>query len=728
MGYIIKENQGLLVTRLTDVGRRKISEGNFNVAYFQIGDSEVNYTALSNYDNSDYMVLEPPYNAQNNVGIPQSTRTDIKYPFYLQGFAGITYGIPFMASADDSVYNTAAPNGFFVTASTASTCFSPYHTSAYTYNSQYVTNLASSSFNGGSSILTMVSDPCVDSASGTTISAGTFVTIYMSGGSSCGCIASCHPILTYQVISVNGLNITLDRFLPNLNAVGYTGNARLFFYPSGMTGYDLPTPMNYWNDSVINYESVCTPEDGLVKVWNMNIPWSVNPAGLTTPYRQFNDFGSKDYISSKEYFGYMSSSGQSGTSNVYYYNSYDEEIIVTPEEQKAIAIVHYTNNTIINFYGEKFACEAYDSTNPGATGQARNFSINLPWLMWHKNPTSCCSGETFWIDPAGFDNYDLLTPYYLKSLKNSDMNSPGMRYYHLYDTHANPVTGLPNRVGKVFPDDKVIIFDDEEIVAVMNNISNRNYTLPAPKLGLVTPGSCGDNTTDGLLDNDQQCAWVTYAFQGPWQGLHCNYYQKIIGPSTGCSITEQNVIVRFGDEFGCMTTGSTNGFFATGFTVLVQTGTTSQVTPDPTQWVSVDFTNSLSGYTVGGYINPIGLSAITYTITPTIYNNGVPYNLSNQIEIPLATETSYLGFGDEYSFYGNVNTDIQATIYEMRYLINLPNNQFVNTSNPTWTAGVTPYMSEIGLYDINKNLLVLAKFQSPQIRQGVQQAVVKLDF
>ena len=207
MGYIIKENQGLLVTRLTDVGRRKISEGNFNVAYFQIGDSEVNYTALSNYDNSDYMVLEPPYNAQNNVGIPQSTRTDIKYPFYLQGFNGITYGIPFMASADDSVYNTAAPNGFF---QSGVTCYSPYHTSAYTYNSQYVTNLASSSFNGGSSILTMVSSPCNDSASGTTISAGTFVTIYMSGGSSCGCIASCHPILTYRVISVNGLNITLD--------------------------------------------------------------------------------------------------------------------------------------------------------------------------------------------------------------------------------------------------------------------------------------------------------------------------------------------------------------------------------------------------------------------------------------------------------------------------------------------------------------------------------------
>ena len=46
MGYILKNNtQGYLITRLTDVGRQKISEGNFNISYFQIGDSEVNYTA-----------------------------------------------------------------------------------------------------------------------------------------------------------------------------------------------------------------------------------------------------------------------------------------------------------------------------------------------------------------------------------------------------------------------------------------------------------------------------------------------------------------------------------------------------------------------------------------------------------------------------------------------------------------------------------------------------------
>ena len=150
MGYIIKENQGLLITRLTDTGRKKISEGNFNVSYFQIGDSEVNYNAIANYDITNFQILETSYNAQNSTGVPQSTKNDVKYPFYLQGSSGLTYGIPFMASSDESVFNTAAPNGFF-SASTASTCYLPYHTSAYTYNSQYVVNL--SGLTGNTSIL-----------------------------------------------------------------------------------------------------------------------------------------------------------------------------------------------------------------------------------------------------------------------------------------------------------------------------------------------------------------------------------------------------------------------------------------------------------------------------------------------------------------------------------------------------------------------------------------------
>ena len=64
----------------------------------------------------------------------------------------------------------------------------------------------------------------------------------------------------------------------------------------------------------------------------------------------------------------------------------------------------------------------------------------------------------------------------------------------------------------------------------------------------------------------------------------------------------------------------------------------------------------------------------------------------------------------------------------MRFLCNLPSTQFNNTSNPTWKFGNPNYVTEIGLYDSDKNLLVITKNQSPQLRQGTQQYAIKLDF
>jgi hypothetical protein len=726
MGYILKDTEGLVITRLTDVGRRKISQGSFNISYFQVGDSEVNYTSIPNYNQADSMVLEPPYNAQNNSGVPNSTKNNVKYPYYLQGSSGITYGIPYQASNIDEVYNTASPSGQF---SATTSCYPPQKGTGYTYNSEYQADLGLGEFDGVTTTCQLFYNPCTNSATGT-ISANTFVSMYMTGDNDdqCGCLQSCYPILTYRVIGFDGTNLTVDRPFPDLNTLGYTGFVKLFFYPSGMTGYDLATPSNYWSTSVINYESICTPEDGFVKIWNMNIPWSESPAGTTVALETYDLFASKDYIGTKEYYGYMSSSGQTDTSSTFYYDSYGNKVNVAPEDQKTIAIVHYTNNTIINFFGEKFATEAYDATNPGDTGQARNFKITMPWLTWHKNK-ACCSGTTFYIDPPGFDGYDLLTPYYIQSNKNLDMNNPGIRYFHLYDTNATP-NGLPNRVGKVFPDDKIIIFDDEEIVAAMSYASNRNYTLPAPRLGLVPIGVCGSDT-DGLLDNDSMCVWVTYGFEGDWQGMHCNYYQKICGPSTATTTSEQNVTVNFGGDFQCFTAGATSGFGGTNFFVLAQTGSTSQSRPSPTGWKKIDFTADIPVTYIApnNYIKPEGLTATTFTIGSTNYAAGISYDLSTQIYLPVVNSASPgVNFGDEYYFYGTIQTDIEATIYEMRYLINLPNNQFNKSTNPTWNQSYTPYMTEIGLYDTDKNLLVLSKFQSPQVRQGLQQVVVKLDF
>ncbi len=118
MAYIIKNTAGLINTRLTDVGRRNISQGNFNIAYFQIGDSEVNYTAVPNYNQTNNSILMPAFNAQNDTGSPQSNKQNIKYPYYVEGNLGNTYGIPFMDNQIQQVYNSAGSKGFFTTGTT----------------------------------------------------------------------------------------------------------------------------------------------------------------------------------------------------------------------------------------------------------------------------------------------------------------------------------------------------------------------------------------------------------------------------------------------------------------------------------------------------------------------------------------------------------------------------------------------------------------------------------
>ena len=46
MAYIIKDTAALLNTQITDLGRQRLSQGNFNISYFQLGDSEVCYNCI----------------------------------------------------------------------------------------------------------------------------------------------------------------------------------------------------------------------------------------------------------------------------------------------------------------------------------------------------------------------------------------------------------------------------------------------------------------------------------------------------------------------------------------------------------------------------------------------------------------------------------------------------------------------------------------------------------
>jgi len=728
MAYIIKNTSGLINTRLTDVGRKNLSQGNFNISYFQIGDSEVSYSAVPNYNQTNNNILMPAFNAQNDTGSPQSNKQNIKYPYYVEGSRGNTYGIPFMDSNFQTVYNSAGVKGFFTTGTTKIET-----SSAYTITSNYWVDM--STLAGQTNLEIEFDINVCDTTTTGTPQINDFVTIVFDGNGGCGDFTS-NQILTYKIQNINPTNgttgdtftLTLDRALPNFSNLSVQTNfARLYVYPSGMTQlYDFVTPEPYWQTDTLNFESPCdvsNRENTLI--WNMNIPWTENPAGLfSNSYEDYTKFGSVSYIGTKEYLGYNEPSGQTDTSEVYYYNSFDEKVVVRPQDQKAIAIIHYTNQDIDHVYGEKFATQPFDPQNPtDNTGLARHFKLNVPTLMWHKS-TGSTIGQTFFIDPPG---YDLCIPYYIKSTKNIDMNDPGIRYYHLWDTNPDS-NGNLNRIGKVFPDQEIIIIDDEEVIAALSYKSNRNFTLPAPKLSLLTPNICDTgNNSVGLMTDPTQRLWVSYLFEsqtGVTSSLHCNYY-SVVQPIDSVTANTQNVAVRFAGEFNFLGTNEFSGYSATSMKIICQM-VTGDTRPLSTAWREIDVTTAMT--LSNGYITQNSITGTTFQITAEDYTNAIPYQLQNYLDIPLNGQNEILNFGDEYYFYGNFETDISATIYEMRYLINLGRNQFTNTSNPTWTNGTKSYMTEIALYDNNKDLIVISKLQSPELRQGIQQFVVKLDF
>ena len=108
--------------------------------------------------------------------------------------------------------------------------------------------------------------------------------------------------------------------------------------------------------------------------------------------------------------------------------------------------------------------------------------------------------------------------YYVKSTKNSHHE---LLFRYLLDEQNV-------KVGKVFVDKKIVVFDDQELVALLDYRSNRRHTLPSPKLGLTpSDGVTGNSIITGIT----QTAWVTYMFEytgdTKYHSHPCNYFNKI---------------------------------------------------------------------------------------------------------------------------------------------------------------------------------------------------------
>jgi hypothetical protein len=698
MSFLNSNNAEYLSARITNRGRKAIANGNFNIQYFQIGDSEYDYNLSSLTGSTNHQKVFAPFDYDGGV----------KYPFGYDSTISTTYGTPISNNNPPvKLRNVMGAAGFvskFSTTPTVKTTTQP---------------VAFSKISGTTSLVV---------PTGTTFNECEYITLSFESLSSTTITGKTNSLI-YKVLSISGNTLTLDRNVPNLSQIsGLTGNAQVVcnnFSNETSTG-NLIYPIDYTQQ---------------LNSWRLNTVWTDKPIGADNNGidENLNGYTGNRYASVKNLLGYTKT-GQTftnltggtitGTSfgNSFSSGSTHELIEVSPSEQRCIAILHYSELGDISVDPERFfkyddyisyctttginACDISIVQNEDGDeiSDTEYFEVYIPFIYYHRN-TGNTLGALFTMDE---------TDYYIKSSINSRHQ---IKFRYLIDEQDY-------KVGKVFVNNKIIVFDDQELVATLDYRSNRRYTLPSPKLGLASHDGLD---TQSMLSTTGQTAWVTYMFENTsgntFNSLPCNYFNKILSTGTPSQIT-----MKFsGNSFSNMDislTGITDNFVADKFYALVQTG----ATPSPSTWKKIDLTSQITGYT-SGYINPTGLTGVSFTINYTSFNSAATFDLEDHMS---GVTTNYLNdtelsgstlpqFGDEQPFPGSVRLVRATDIEEMNMLINLPSTQFTTSQNPTYVSG-DKMITEVALLDSNKEPLVVAKTPTPVKRTGTQVFAVRLDF
>jgi hypothetical protein len=720
MSFLHENESEHIAARITNEGRQKIAEGNFNIEYFQIGDSEFDY------EFDMFNGITGTTNPSQKVFTPLDKDSIVKYPYKVSQstVTGTNFGTPVQVSQIETIRNEMGAAGFV----------SKY----IEYDDVLCT---------GSTIECTHTQVPISAISGTT-------TLYITGGTFSDCefitiaftqligadavISGSSSSLIYKVTNFQSgttvSTLTLDRNMPNMASICSGGFATVicnkcnpFF--TGPYDVDLTCLPNTQN-----------PEDQQ-DPWTLNVVWSTEPAGMDVYAgapddrdEELSGYTGNLFVSTKEFLGYNSSSGQTTNTGTTITNTFGDVIIVTPEEQHSLAILHYAELNSEREPEKFFKYEDYISTNNSTVDallydvddepitDLQYFEIYIPFLYYERNTGSTIGARFFMGD----------TDYYINSTA-MDTKLNKIKYRYLIDEQNV-------KVGKIFYNHKIIVFDDQEIVATLDYKSNRKYTLPIPRVAQVPVDTkCGvdGNPLEPLMSGTTgQTVFVTYMFENTLDlalnGLHCNHYSKITGTTLNADIS-----LKFSDSsFQFMRTtncGNKTGYTANKMYALVQLVDTGDQ-PQPNLWRKIDITSDIPGHTVGTLINPTNLRGTRFVITNDDYENATLYDLETYLgnfpDNPIgsgAYEMTTPQFGDEQPFPGSIKLVRASDLAVMRFLVNLPSGTFDTTQNPSYTTGKQKKITEVALLNENKDVLVIGKMPKPINRTGTQVFAVKID-
>lgn len=434
MSFINKNEPTVLNIKLTSYARRMMSEGKLDFKYISLGDSEIDYNIVRDgIDFSEISILAP-------VDTPPRQLSYLKDSDDSQELK-ILYGIP---STESLVKRKASDSGFFTK-----------ENDTYSYNPTIFKQVdCRVDMSGTSGDVMKVIQNDNYGANDYEPEVGDYLIVrWGSSQNTTPLLVNDKeplPVLVYRVmekisgsISGNNLLLRVDRDVPKYSNSLQKNIGCLFFNYEDVY-YDY-NPATYLNDSVFAFFENTQYPPIRYMFWNMSLLFTNEIEGVKDIHKKFRSFN---------------------TAHTASFVRYIQNHI--PELDR-LGVIHYSNDSISNDYGE----ELYKDSPV----------LVLPTIMWDKSQTSSMGLKIYASDIE-------------KRLNNGDVGLD-LHYRDLSD-------GNGIRIGKLFNTLKMFVIEHPDLIFALSYKGNRSWTLPVPLFHLNSNADCPpcDITFDFEVTNE----------------------------------------------------------------------------------------------------------------------------------------------------------------------------------------------------------------------------------
>jgi hypothetical protein len=419
MAFIEKKDPVVMNIKLTSKGRELLSSGQLDFKYYAIGDSEIDYDF-----NREVVAVDSEYSAFDSSILRAADKNPDIISFIPRNLTGDPYNeLTNVPSSAYQVENQVDSLGFFTyDGSDTKFIVDANHVK------QPDAMIDMSGVTGGTKI-TLLKAPTYGT-SGEEPAVGDILLVrWTKDVSTTGFTISNNPTphLFYRITGITGgplgsgsVTVGVDREIPDFGSLGLSGiyaGAMIYYNQINFSGDTIVSmsATDYLDESVLSFLENSQCPTIVFPYWNLSIIFTEEIAGVQASNLKYTQFKNRTFGAFVSYI-----QNQAPT-------------------LKKLGVIHYTNSSPANVYGEGFLQDTP--------------TLDIPTIMWHKSPTATL-GTTL----SAIDGQKLLTGL-------------NLYYYDLADSEGFVV-------GKIFTDLKIFVIEDQELLFAMSYKSNRSWTLP----------------------------------------------------------------------------------------------------------------------------------------------------------------------------------------------------------------------------------------------------------